>query len=129
MAHKVITFNTIGKLDKTMNFLRRARKLNFDTLDMYGQIGVEALRDATPKDTGKTANSWYYEIVQTDEQVAIRWNNSNLGDGWCPIAVILQYGHATGTGGWVEGRDYINPAIQPIFDDIANSIWRGVKNG
>lgn len=124
---RVITFDTKGSLKKTMNFLKRARKLNYDVLDMYGQIGVEALAENTPKDTGKTAQSWYYEIVETKDGVSIRWNNSNIADNWCPIAVILQYGHATGTGGWVEGRDYINPAIQPIFDDIANSIWRGVN--
>lgn len=124
---RVITFDTKGSLKKTMNFLKRARKLNYDVLDMYGQIGVEALAESTPKDTGETARSWYYEIAETKDGVTIRWNNSNLANGWCPIAVILQYGHATGTGGWVEGRDYINPAIQPIFDDIANSIWRGVN--
>lgn len=123
---RVITFDTKGSLQKTMNFLKRARRLNYDILDMYGQIGVEALAEATPKDSGKTAQSWYYEIVETKDGVSIQWLNSNLGDGWCPIAVILQYGHATGTGGWVEGRDYINPAIRPIFDDIANQIWRGV---
>lgn len=122
-----ITFDTKGTLQKTMNFLKRARHLNFDVLEQYGEIGVKALAEATPKDTGKTAESWYYRIVQRDDGVAIEWCNSNLADGWCPIAVILQYGHATGTGGWVEGRDYINPTIQPIFDDIANSIWRGVK--
>lgn len=124
---RMITFDTKGSLKKTMNFLKRARKLDYSVLDMYGQIGVEALAEATPKDSGKTASSWYYEIVETRDGVSIQWLNSNLGNGWCPIAVILQYGHATGTGGWVEGRDYINPAIQPIFDDIANQIWRGVN--
>lgn len=124
---RMITFDTKGSLKKTMNFLKRARKLDYSVLDMYGQIGVEALAENTPKDSGKTASSWYYEIVETRDGVSIQWLNSNLGDGWCPIAVILQYGHATGTGGWVEGRDYINPAIQPIFDDIANQIWRGVN--
>lgn len=127
MSRNLITFETKGSLQKTMNFLRRARRLNYDVLDMYGEIGVEALANNTPKDTGLTAASWYYQIVEREDGVSIEWNNSNLGDGWCPIAVILQYGHATGTGGWVEGRDYINPAIQPIFDDIANQIWRGVN--
>lgn len=123
---RMITFDTKGSLQKTMNFLKRAKKLDYSVLDMYGQIGVEALASNTPKDTGRTAESWYYRIVETKDGVSIQWLNSNLGDGWCPIAVILQYGHATGTGGWVEGRDYINPAIQPIFDDIANQVWRGV---
>lgn len=109
-----------------MNFLKRAKKLDYSVLDMYGQIGVEALASSTPKDTGRTAESWYYQIVETKDGVSIQWLNSNLGDGWCPIAVILQYGHATGTGGWVEGRDYINPSIRPIFDDIANQVWKGV---
>lgn len=127
MGKNLITFDTKGELTKTMNFLRRARKLNYEVLEMYGELGVEALAQSTPKDSGETAASWYYKIVEREDGLSLEWCNSNLGNGWCPIAVILQYGHATGTGGWVEGRDYINPAIQPIFDDIANSIWRGVN--
>lgn len=127
MGRNLITFETKGSLQKTMNFLKRARRLNYDVLEQYGEIGVQALAENTPKDSGKTAASWYYKIVERDDGVSLEWYNSNLGNGWCPIAVILQYGHATGTGGWVEGRDYINPSIRPIFDDIANTIWRGVN--
>ena len=88
-------------------------------------ISVEALSAATPVDSGLTASSWYYEIEHNDTGASISFFNSNVNEG-VPIAIILQYGHGTGTGGWVEGRDYINPAIQPIFDQIANDVWREV---
>lgn len=88
-------------------------------------MGVDALNSATPKDTGLTASSWYYEIEKTSTGVTIAFYNSNIQNG-IPIAIILQYGHGTGTGGWVQGRDYINPAIQPIFDEIAEKAWREV---
>ena len=94
-------------------------------LDKYGQAGVNALQAATPVDTGLTASSWYYEITNNDGVVRITFNNSNIQNG-VPIAIILQYGHATRNGGWVEGRDYINPAIQPIFDKITETAWREV---
>ena len=86
---------------------------------------MAALASATPVDTGQTANSWYYEIERANGKVSITFYNSNIQNG-IPIAIILQYGHGTGTGGWVQGRDYINPAIQPIFDKIANAAWREV---
>ena len=94
-------------------------------LDKYGREGVKALESATPVDTGLTARSWYYEIKKTNGSVSISFYNSNIQNG-IPIAIILQYGHGTGTGGWVEGRDYINPAIQPIFDKIAEKAWKEV---
>ena len=94
-------------------------------LDKYGQEGVAALASATPVDSGLTASSWYYEITHTKDSSTITFLNSHVNDG-VPIAIILQHGHGTGTGGWVEGRDYINPAIQPIFDKIANNAWREV---
>ena len=94
-------------------------------LDRYGREGVAALASATPTDTGLTANSWYYEITNTDGVATIAFYNSNIQNG-VPIAIILQYGHGTRNGGWVQGRDYINPAIQPIFDNIANNAWREV---
>jgi hypothetical protein len=103
--------------------VRRAVRLS--DLDKYGREGVAALASATPVDSGLTASSWYYEIVRTNGSVTINFNNSNIQNG-VPIAVILQYGHATGTGGYVQGRDYINPAIRPIFDRIANDAWREV---
>lgn len=123
----MIKIKAQGNFSKTYNFLKRARQLDLSCLEKYGAEGVRALSEATPKDTGLTANSWYYKISHTDTSVTITWYNSNLADGWAPVAVLLQYGHATGTGGWVEGRDYINPAMQPIFDKIAKDAWEEVK--
>jgi hypothetical protein len=94
-------------------------------LDKYGRKGVSALAAATPVDSGLTASSWSYEIENTKESAKITFNNSNIQNG-VPIAIILQYGHGTGTGGWVQGRDYINPAIQPIFDQIVDDAWKEV---
>lgn len=94
-------------------------------LDKYGKEGVAALASATPVDSGLTANSWYYEVEKRRGSAAITFYNSNVQNGIL-IAIILQYGHGTGTGGWVEGRDYINPAIQPVFDKIAENAWREV---
>ena len=94
-------------------------------LDQYGRAGVAALASATPVDSGETAQSWYYEITNKKGFVSISFHNSNIQNG-VPIAIILQYGHGTGTGGWVAGRDYINPAIRPIFDQIANDAWKEV---
>lgn len=119
----MITFSHEGNFSKTFNFLKRNKKIQPSDLAKFGQIGVEALRNSTPVDSGLTAESWYFEIVEKNGQIELRWNNSNIVDG-VPIAIILQYGHATGTGGWVEGRDYINPAIQPIFDLIADNAWK-----
>lgn len=114
-------FSNVTKyLKNTMLFVR-----NID-FDKYGREGVAALKATTPVDTGLTSNSWYYEIVKTNGSVTITFNNRNIQNG-VPIAIILQYGHATRNGGWVEGRDYINPAIQPIFDELANKAWREVK--
>lgn len=122
----MIEFHMKGSFDKTFAFLKRNRKMNLGDLDKFGQAGVDALRQATPKDSGLTADSWYYEIVESDGRVAIQWLNSHVVNGWCNIAVILQYGHGTGTGGYVEGRDYINPALRPIFDKIAKNAWEEV---
>jgi hypothetical protein len=99
--------------------------MNLRSLDEYGRKGVAALSSATPVDTGQTANSWYYKIERTNTSVSLVFCNSNVQNG-VPIAIVLHYGHGTGTGGWVQGRDYINPAIQPIFDEIANNLWREV---
>jgi hypothetical protein len=122
----MISFRQKGDFSKSMRFLERAKNVvRLGELDKYGRAGVAALASATPTDSGETANSWYYEIVRTKGSVSIEFHNSNIQNG-VPIAVILQYGHGTGTGGWVQGRDYINPAIQPIFDNIANDAWREV---
>ena len=115
-----------GDFSKTVNYLKRLKEsTRLDILNKYGQRGVNALASATPVDSGLTASSWYYEIEQKAGSSAIVFNNSNIQNG-VPIAIILQYGHGTGTGGWVQGRDYINPAVQPLFDQIANDVWREV---
>lgn len=121
----MISFRHKGNFKKTTMFLERAKRFNLSSLEAYGREGVAALASATPVESGKTANSWYYEIVRDKGSVTITFNNSNIQNG-VPIAVILQYGHGTRNGGWVQGRDYINPAIQPIFDKIANNAWREV---
>ena len=122
----MITFRQKGDFSKSIRFLKRMKEKNFlKDLDKYGQEGVAALASATPVDTGLTASSWYYVIETEDGRVRLNFLNSNIQRG-VPIAIILQYGHATRNGGWVEGRDYINPAIQPIFDKIVNNAWREV---
>ena len=122
----MISFRHQGNFSKTTRFLEKAKNtIRLGDLDRYGREGVAALASATPTESGKTASSWYYEIVHERDSVTINFNNSNVNNG-VPIAIILQYGHGTGTGGWVEGRDYINPAIQPVFDKIANDAWREV---
>lgn len=122
----MITFRQEGDFSKLTKFLEKAKEaVHLGDLDKYGREGVAALASATPVDTGLTANSWNYEIVNKKGIVQITFNNSNIQNG-VPIAIILQYGHGTRNGGWVQGRDYINPAIQPIFDKIANDMWREV---
>ena len=123
----MITFRQKGDFSKTTRFLEKVREVvRLGDLDKYGRAGVAALSSATPVDSGKTAASWSYEITNQNGMAAITFKNSNINQG-VPIAIILQYGHGTGTGGWVEGRDYINPAIQPIFDEIANQVWEEVR--
>lgn len=123
----MIVFRHKGDFSRTEKFLERAKEVvKVGELDKYGRAGVAALASATPVDSGITASSWYYTIERQNGRVSIVFNNSNVVGGWCNIAIILQYGHGTGTGGWVEGRDYINPAIQPIFDKIANDAWEEV---
>ena len=122
----MISFRHKGNFKKTTNFLERAKEaVRLGDLDRYGREGVAALASATPVESGKTANSWYYEITRKRGSVTISFYNSNIQNG-VPIAIILQYGHGTRNGGWVQGKDYINPAIQPIFDEIVNNAWREV---
>lgn len=122
----MITFEHKGDFSKLTKFLERAKNVvRIGDLDKYGREGVAALAAATPVDSGLTASSWSYEIVRKNGSVAITFNNSNIQNG-VPIAVILQYGHGTRNGGWVQGRDYINPAIQPVFDKIADNAWKEV---
>jgi len=123
----MITFKHTGDFKNVEKFFHTNRQEEITRiLNHYGQKGVDALAANTPVDTGLTAKSWGYKIVQNGSGVSIIWTNSNVIDG-APIAILLQYGHATGTGGYVEGRDYINPAIQPIFDEIAENAWREVS--
>lgn len=122
----MISFRQKGDFSKLTRFLEKAKNaVHLGVLDKYGREGVAALASATPLDSGKTASSWYYEVQHGEGTASINFYNSNVNKG-VPIAIILQYGHGTGTGGWVRGRDYINPAIQPIFDKIANEAWREV---
>lgn len=115
-----------GDFSKLNRYLERAKEaVKIGDLDKYGKAGVAALASATPVDSGETANSWYYEIKRQNGSVSLVFKNSNINNG-VPIAIILQYGHGTRNGGWVEGRDYINPAVQPIFDQIVNDAWREV---
>lgn len=124
----MISFRQKGDFSKLNRFLERAKEAaRLSILDKYGREGVAALSSATPVDSGETASSWYYEIKHEKGSASITFNNSNINEG-VPIAIILQYGHGTGTGGWVEGRDYINPAIQPIFDKIVDAAWKEVTN-
>lgn len=125
----MIRLTTSGSFDKTKAFLDRM--INGDVykdLDRYGRLGVDALSRATPVASGKTASSWSYKIERSRTGVTISWHNDNINQG-SVIAILIQYGHGTGTGGYVEGRDYINPATRPIFDQIANEVWRKVTNG
>lgn len=121
------SFTSKGSYKRTREWLRKMANDDFDGLRKYGQMGVDALRSNTPKDSGQTANSWGYSVERTSNGYELRFNNTNI-QGNVNIAVILQYGHGTGTGGYVQGRDYINPAIQPVFDKIAREAWREVMN-
>lgn len=122
----MIKFRQKGDFSKLTKFLENAKqKVDLGDLDKYGREGVAALKSATPVDSGLTAESWYYEIERTAGSTKIVFKNRNIQNG-VPIAVILHYGHATGNGGWVEGREYINTAIQPVFDKIVNDAWREV---
>lgn len=120
---KITHKGNFNNLEKFLNKVQGAGYLNI--LDRYGQEGVAALSSATPVDSGKTAASWTYEIERDSEHTTISWSNTNVNNG-VNIALILQYGHGTGTGGYVQGRDFINPAIQPIFDRMAEEAWKEV---
>lgn len=122
----MITFRQKGDFSKLTRYFEKVKEVvHLGDLDKYGREGVAALASATPVDSGETAASWYYTIENNNGSARIMFNNSHINQG-VPIAIILQYGHGTGTGGWVEGRDYINPAIQPIFDKIADEAWKEV---
>ena len=123
-----ISFTSKGDFSKTIKFLNKVKNVKIDNiLSKYGKIGVNALSQATPKDSGVTSRSWNYKIEVNNDNASIVWYNTNVVKG-VNIAVILQYGHGTRNGGWVEGRDYINPAMKPIFDKIADQVWKEVIN-
>lgn len=122
----MISFRHKGDFSKLTRFLERAKEVvHLGCLDKYGREGVAALASATSVDSGLTASSWYYKIENSHGSARVIFYNSNIQNG-VPIAIILQYGHGTRNGGWVQGRDYINPAIQPIFDKLADEAWREV---
>ena len=122
----MIKFRHKGDFSKLTRYLEMSKEaLKLGILDKYGRDGVAALSSATPVDSGLTASSWTYKIVRSNNSVSLEFHNSNIQNE-VPIAVILQYGHGIGNGGWVQGRDYINPALRPIFDEIANAAWKEV---
>ena len=124
----MISISSSGSFDRTDSFLNRLLHRDIGSLiEGYAQEGVDALAAATPEDTGLTAESWNYEVSQNGSNWTITWTNSNLHEG-VPIAILLEFGHGTGTGGYVQGRDYINPAIRPVFESIANKVWEAVTS-
>lgn len=124
----MFTFSSKGDYGKVTKYLQELKKKSrMNILNKYGEKGVAALSSATPVDSGLTASSWSYDVKTSSNGSEIVFRNSHINKG-VPIAIILQYGHGTGTGGWVQGRDYINPAIQPIFDQIAEEVWKEVTS-
>lgn len=124
----MITFESTGSFKKTESFFDKMLKRDiFSTVERHAKAGVAALAAATPQDTGLTAQLWGYKIVKTPANLSVIFTNTHVDDG-VPIAVILQYGHGTGTGGYVDGIDYINPALRPIFDKIADDVWKAVTS-
>lgn len=124
----MFSFEQKGSFSKTDNFLQKMLRGDiYKNLDKYGRMGAAALAQATPRDTGRTASSWTYDISKTRDTYTITWRNTNV-QGGRPVAIMLQYGHGTGTGGYVQGRDYINPVVRPLFDQIANEVWKVVTS-
>ena len=122
----MISFRQKGDFSKLARYLKKTKEaVRLEDFDKFGREGVAALSSATPVDSGITARSWYYEVTIEKGSATITFKNSNIQNG-VPIAIILQYGHGTRNGGWVQGRDYINPAIQPVFDKLADEAWREV---
>jgi hypothetical protein len=124
----VVSFTSEGSFDSTERFLRSMQKFDISSiLESAAQKGVSALAQATPQDSGRAAISWGYEIKKTNSSVTIGWTNSDVENGY-PVALMIQYGHGTGTGGYIQGIDYINPAMRPIFDEIADIVWKAVTS-
>ena len=124
MGNKGISFRNKGDFHETFGFLKASiNRAKWEKCWKYGEMGVQALRNATPVDTGLTRDSWNYEVEMGKDQIVITWTNSNVVKDWYNVAVMIQYGHATGGGGYVEGIDYINPALKPVFEKIADELW------
>lgn len=124
----MIDFSSNGSFTKTESFLRNLTRLDIASiLHQYGQVGVDVLRNATPVESGRSAASWGYVVTHTGNSYTLTWTNSDVENGF-PVVIMLQYGHATGTGGYVQGRDFINPAIKPIFDKIEEAIRKAVTS-
>ena len=128
MGKPIVSLTHHGSFNKTEKMFENCKRLfKKGQLDKYGEMGIEYLKQYTPKKTGLTSESWYYEIEQTEDGYELIWKNSNIKDGYLNIAIILQYGHATGTGGYVEGIDYLNPALRKIFRKIAKEAQKEVN--
>ena len=124
----MIGFTHRGNFNNTLNFLKKAEKPNYmSILSRYGEIGANALAAATPRNTGESAESWSYTVTKLAGGYRVSWNNSDMA-GRVPVVILIQYGHATKNGGFVEGRDFINPALEPVFDQLAEAAWREVNN-
>lgn len=125
----VVQMSEKGDFKKTFRFLKAMKEKKFlSSLDKYGERGVQLLSENTPRDTGLTASSWYYKIEDDGNTLKLTWYNSNVKKDYFNVALMLQYGHATKNGGWVEGIDYINPALKPLFDEMEKDIWEEVKS-
>lgn len=125
----MISSTSSGNFENIRAFARRVRSKDiFSELDRYGKRGVEALAAATPKESGISASSWEYRVSVKGKRPSISWHNTNVDANGTPIVILIQYGHGTGTGGYVEGFDFINPVIQPIMDEIAENVWKKVRS-
>lgn len=125
----VVQMSEKGDFKKTFKFLKAMQEKKFlSNLNKYGERGVQLLSENTPRDTGLTASSWYYKIEDDGNTLKLTWYNSNIKKDYFNVALMLQYGHATKNGGWVEGIDYINPALKPLFDEMEKDIWEEVKS-
>ena len=123
----MITISSKGSFSNTEKFLKRSMKSNYNSIfEKYGKEGVRLLSSATPVDTGKTSESWTYDVKKSKRGISIEWSNSNVING-VQIAVIIQYGHGTQNGAYIQGQDYINPVIKPLFDILTNDIWKDVS--
>lgn len=123
-----ISFESSGSFDKTIKALQKIQRMNIDKIvDAQAARGAAALSAATPRDSGLAALSWHHKIEKTATSVTISWTNSDVENGY-PVAVMIQHGHGTGTGGYIHGIDYINPAMRPVFEDIAQAVWKAVTS-